>query len=97
MKPLGVIWGKFPGIFTPKNTIILDDTPKNFLLNPKNGVLIRSFRDAHVTRKEDEELKYLTEYLDDIALVEDLSEKDHGNWEEHRLSTGEMKHLLTQE
>jgi ubiquitin-like domain-containing CTD phosphatase 1 len=36
-KPLGVLWGKFPEHYTPKNSIIFDDLRRNFIMNPQNG------------------------------------------------------------
>jgi ubiquitin-like domain-containing CTD phosphatase 1 len=36
VKPLGVIWSKFPQ-FSSKNTIMFDDIRRNFFMNPKSG------------------------------------------------------------
>jgi ubiquitin-like domain-containing CTD phosphatase 1 len=36
VKPLEVIWAKFPEIYTPKNTVHIDDVNNNFQLNPNN-------------------------------------------------------------
>src|SRR5262249_1656483 len=37
VKPLKVIWDKFPEFYSAKNTIMFDDLKRNFLMNPKNG------------------------------------------------------------
>ena len=86
VKPLAVIWGKFPGVYTPKNTIMFDDIRRNFLLNPQNGLRIRPFREAHLNRTKDRELLYLAQYLKDIAPLEDMSSLNHRSWEKYRPS-----------
>nr|CAG4638612.1 EOG090X0A5K [Cyclestheria hislopi] len=48
VKPLAVIWGKFPELYNIKNTVMFDDIRRNFLLNPQNGLRIRPFREAHL-------------------------------------------------
>ncbi|KAJ8983826.1 hypothetical protein NQ317_008952 [Molorchus minor] len=62
VKPLGVIWGKFKQ-FSPSNTIMFDDVRRNFIMNPKNGLRIRPFREAHLNRDKDKELLRLAKYL----------------------------------
>lgn len=42
VKPLGVIWGKYPDHFGPHNTIMFDDVRRNFLMNPQSGLKVRS-------------------------------------------------------
>uniref|UniRef100_T1J0Y6 Ubiquitin-like domain-containing CTD phosphatase 1 n=1 Tax=Strigamia maritima TaxID=126957 RepID=T1J0Y6_STRMM len=37
VKPLGVIWGKYPQ-YSSKTTIMFDDLRRNFLMNPQNGL-----------------------------------------------------------
>ena len=39
VKPLGVIWGKFPQ-WNEKNTIMFDDIRRNFIMNPNNGLRV---------------------------------------------------------
>nr|SVE77148.1 EOG090X0A5K [Daphnia lumholtzi]SVE78380.1 EOG090X0A5K [Daphnia lumholtzi]SVE79009.1 EOG090X0A5K [Daphnia lumholtzi] len=86
VKPLAVIWGKFAGIYSSKNTIMFDDIRRNFLMNPQNGLRIRAFRDAHQNRDKDRELLYLAQYLKDIAPLEDMSHLNHRSWEKYRPS-----------
>jgi hypothetical protein len=62
VKPLGVIWGKFEQ-YNAKNTIMFDDIRRNFIMNPKNGLRIRPFRQAHLNRDKDNELLKLSKYL----------------------------------
>nr|CAG4641056.1 EOG090X0A5K [Eulimnadia texana] len=83
VKPLGFVWGKFPDVYTSRNTIMFDDIRRNFLLNPQNGLRIRPFREAHVNRSKDCELLHLARYLKNIARLEDLSELNHRDWEKH--------------
>jgi NLI interacting factor-like phosphatase. len=78
-----VIWGKFPSLYNPTNTIMFDDIRRNFLMNPRNGLRIRPFREAHLNRGSDRELKRLGRYLDEIATVEDLTALNHRNWEKY--------------
>ena len=47
VKPLGVIWGKYPQ-YTKDNTIMFDDLRRNFLMNPQNGLKIRPFREVSI-------------------------------------------------
>lgn len=83
VKPLGVIWGKYPEYYSPKNTIMFDDIRRNFLMNPSNGLRIRPFRQAHMNRKTDRELLKLTKYLVKISNVDDFSTLDHRHWERY--------------
>lgn len=70
VKPLEVLWKNFPGIWTPANTIHIDDMAPNFQLNPKNGLAITPYKDASKQRQDDLELMYLTKYLLLIAKEE---------------------------
>lgn len=81
VKPLAVIWGKFPGQYTPKNTIMFDDTRRNFLMNPQNGLKIKAFREAFKNRQTDQELFHLSKYLSKIAEMDDFSSLDHRYWQ----------------
>ncbi|KAL7157333.1 hypothetical protein ABFS83_02G070900 [Erythranthe nasuta] len=80
-KPLGLIWAHFPQYYSEKNTIMFDDLRRNFVMNPQNGLTIKPFRRAHANRDTDQELVKLTQYLLDIAELNDLSALDHNNWE----------------
>lgn len=80
VKPLAVIWGKFPGQYSSKNTIMFDDTRRNFLMNPQNGLKIKAFRDAWKNRNTDQELLHLSKYLSKIAEMDDFSSLDHKYW-----------------
>lgn len=81
VKPLEVIWGKFPGQYTPKNTIMFDDTRRNFLMNPQNGLKIKAFREARKNRETDNELLHLSRYLSKIAELDDFSSLNHRHWQ----------------
>ncbi|KAJ7411495.1 Ubiquitin-like domain-containing CTD phosphatase 1 [Pitangus sulphuratus] len=88
VKPLGVIWGKFSEYYSKKNTIMFDDIGRNFLMNPQNGLKIRPFMKAHLNRDKDKELLKLTQYLKEIAKLDDFLELNHKHWE--RLETVEL-------
>ncbi|TRZ22254.1 hypothetical protein HGM15179_004824 [Zosterops borbonicus] len=81
VKPLGVIWGKFSEYYSKKNTIMFDDIGRNFLMNPQNGLKIRPFMKAHLNRDKDKELLKLTQYLKEIAKLDDFLELNHKHWE----------------
>eukprot|EP00088_Acartia_fossae_P035263 TRINITY_DN3629_c0_g1_i5.p1 TRINITY_DN3629_c0_g1~~TRINITY_DN3629_c0_g1_i5.p1 ORF type:complete len:317 (+),score=59.61 TRINITY_DN3629_c0_g1_i5:55-1005(+) len=82
VKPLGVIWGKYPQ-YSPKNTIMFDDLRRNFLMNPQSGLKIRAFREAHKNRDKDRELVGLSKYLTQIAKLEDFTVLRHSSWEKY--------------
>ncbi|KAL8579992.1 Ubiquitin-like domain-containing CTD phosphatase 1 [Nucella lapillus] len=90
VKPLGVIWGKYPQ-WSEKNTIMFDDIRRNFIMNPNNGLRIRSFRDAHIKRATDRELLKLSDYLKDICEEDDLSKLDHRKWESYKRASHPKK------
>lgn len=83
VKPLGVIWGKFPQ-YTQRNTIMFDDLRRNFLMNPQSGLRIRPFREAHLNRETDNELMSLAKYLTLIAKLADFSQLRHSRWERYK-------------
>lgn len=81
VKPLGVIWGRYSQ-FSSKNTIMFDDIRRNFLMNPKSGLRIRPFANAHLTRAKDKELLKLKKYLRQIAEnCDDYDTLNHRKWE----------------
>jgi len=79
-KPLGVIWGKYSQ-YSSRNSIIIDDLRRNFLMNPRNGLKIRPFRKAHINRNTDQELLMLSKYLKKIAFIDDFGILSHQDWE----------------
>lgn len=83
VKPLGIIWGRYKQ-FSPKNTIMLDDIRRNFIMNPQSGLRIKPFREAHLNRDTDKELLKLSDYLELIAKVDDFQTLNHRKWEEYR-------------
>lgn len=83
VKPLGVIWGKYPD-YSSKNTIMFDDIRRNFLMNPRSGLRIRPFRQAHFNRDTDRELFKLMKYLRNIAEnCDNFDRLNHRNWESY--------------
>ena len=84
-KPLAFIWrhGVFGGHYGAHNTIMFDDLSRNFLMNPHNGLKIRPFKNAHRLRHTDRELEKLTDYLEAIAELSDLSKLRHRRWERY--------------
>uniref|UniRef100_UPI00358E3DA6 ubiquitin-like domain-containing CTD phosphatase 1 n=1 Tax=Myxine glutinosa TaxID=7769 RepID=UPI00358E3DA6 len=83
VKPLGVIWGKFPDFYSSSNSIMVDDIRRNFLMNPQNGLKIKPFMKAHLNRDKDRELLKISQYLDDIASLPDLTVLNHKYWERY--------------
>ena len=82
VKPLGVIWDKYPR-YSKTNTIMFDDLRRNFLMNPANGLKIRPFKNAHTSRSNDKELIKLSAYLKKIADLESFDGLDHKHWESY--------------
>jgi ubiquitin-like domain-containing CTD phosphatase 1 len=80
VKPLKVIWDKYPEFYSSKNTIMFDDLKRNFLMNPQNGLRIEPYKNAHSNREKDKELMRLSLYLKKISKLEDLSELKHRHW-----------------
>lgn len=88
VKPLGVIWGKYPQ-YSTKNTIMFDDLRRNFLMNPQNGLKIKPFKNAHLNRTTDRELLKLSKYLRSIARLDDFSSLNHKHWEKYKGHKGD--------
>eukprot|EP00271_Cylindrocystis_brebissonii_P009073 TRINITY_DN23691_c0_g1_i1.p1 TRINITY_DN23691_c0_g1~~TRINITY_DN23691_c0_g1_i1.p1 ORF type:complete len:376 (-),score=58.97 TRINITY_DN23691_c0_g1_i1:381-1508(-) len=84
-KPLGVLWAKFPQ-YHAGNTIMFDDLKRNFVMNPQNGLTIRPFRKAHLSRATDTELLSLSHYLLTIAELDNIGDLDHNRWERYMAS-----------
>jgi ubiquitin-like domain-containing CTD phosphatase 1 len=82
-KPLQVLWARFPGIYTPENTVMLDDLRRNFVLNPQNGLTIRPFRHCHTRGRDDQELVGLADYLELVGARATLADLDHARWERY--------------
>ena len=82
-KPLGVLWQHpgFKGNYGKENTIMFNDLRRNFVMNPRNGLKIRPFKQAHLRASTDRELIKLTNYLRVIRKVKDISKLDHKKWE----------------
>ncbi|XP_076806663.1 ubiquitin-like domain-containing CTD phosphatase 1 [Clavelina lepadiformis] len=83
-KPLKVIWGKYPDLYSADNTVMFDDLRRNFLMNPQSGLKIKPFKNAHINRESDCELRKLSQYLSDIADLESFKLLNHKHWEHFR-------------
>jgi hypothetical protein len=56
---------------------------RNYIMNKQNGLVIRPFKKAHLTRHTDKELLHLTTYLSKIAPLPSLAHLSHRHWEEY--------------
>ena len=90
VKPLRLIWDseETQGAYGPANTLHVDDTPLNFLLNPRNGVTCSVWEapDEDTFQSEgfedpDEELRMLGLYLNEALRRGPLDEQDNEGWE----------------
>ena len=68
VKPLQIIWSKFPqwGAF---NTVHLDDLSRNFALNQLSGLKVKAYYRKKSSGKRDIELVMLSHYLAELARV----------------------------
>ena len=93
VKPLHLLYSKSPPgtQWGPNNTVHVDDLPRNFELNKKNGIAISPFHrpppgtEPHAG-PSDIELVLLGRYLVSIATCPDLSRKPHDNWRAEALA-----------
>ena len=46
VKPLQLIWSRYPNLWSSFNTVHVDDIEKNFMLNKSSGILISPFKRA---------------------------------------------------
>jgi len=84
VKPLQVIWSKFPQ-YSEKNTIHVDDLSRNFFFNPKAGLKIKPFKYSKEAVQTDTELIHLSKYLEQIAAsLHDFTLVDHNKWKEYK-------------
>ena len=80
VKPLQIIWNKFPQTWGPHNTVHLDDLSRNFALNLGNGLKVSAFY-RKKQGKRDVELVGLSKYLEKLALeVKDFTTVEIKYW-----------------
>ena len=93
-KPLPLIWAKFPGVYGPHNTIMLDDLKRNYVFNPGQGLVIRPYRKSATRAATDRELEKLAVYLLHIATTRSTFEGlRHSRWE-REVGAGRLDRLL---
>lgn len=84
VKPLQIIWTKFPDRWGKHNTVHLDDLSRNFALNLENGLKVTAYyrkRGGVAGGKRDVELVGLTRYLEQLAVqVKDFTTVPFRYW-----------------
>jgi len=92
VKPLGVIWGKFPQ-WSRTNTVMVDDLRRNFIMNPENGLkVVHCFVQLFVNQTFT--ACYLTDLL--IEWLTNLHSACGGQWDvpRYRLSTYKARSFI---
>ena len=81
VKPLQLVWSKFPGRWGSHNTVHLDDLARNFALNLGCGLKCTAYHRKRRGAKKDVELLALARYLDLLAGEGmDFEEVDFADW-----------------
>jgi len=83
VKPLQIIWSKFPDRWGTHNTIHLDDLSRNFALNLDNGLKVTGYyrKKGGLNGARDVELIGLAQYLEQLAVkVRDFSIVKFQHW-----------------
>lgn len=82
VKPLQIIWNKFPQ-WDSRNTVHLDDLSRNFALNLSNGLKVTAYYRKKTKGKRDVELAGLSNYLTRLAKeVNDFTKVNFCKWTE---------------
>lgn len=83
VKPLELIWRRFPGMYGAHNTIHIDDLSRNFAMNPLNGLKIKPYKNSPTF---DTELPALQRYLLQLTheSVQDFTLINHGKWKHYQ-------------
>ena len=84
-KPLPLLWAKLGEShgYGPHNTLMLDDLRRNYVFNPRQGLVIRPFRKSFRSRATDRELVKLKHYLLAVSRLDrsEFENLDHDRWE----------------
>lgn len=81
VKPLQIIWSKFPQNWGSHNTVHLDDLSRNFALNLGSGLKVSGYYRKKSSSQRDTELSGLAIYLERLALeVSDFEKVDFAKW-----------------
>jgi ubiquitin-like domain-containing CTD phosphatase 1 len=68
VKPLQIIWSKFPDRWGSHNTVHIDDLSRNFALNLENGLQCTAYYRKKKSGKRDTELLGLGNYLIQLSM-----------------------------
>lgn len=80
VKPLQIIWTKFPR-WGSHNTVHIDDLSRNFALNLTSGIKISGYYRKKGKAYRDTELLGLAKYLEELAVSKvDFNEVDFNVW-----------------
>ena len=80
VKPLQIIWSKFPR-WGSHNTVHIDDLSRNFALNLSSGIKIKAYYRKKSKASRDSELLGLSKYLVDLAEAKiSFDDVDFDSW-----------------
>ena len=83
VKPLQIIWSKFPGRWGDYNTVHLDDLSRNFAMNLENGLKVTAYYRKKSSAARDVELQGLALYLEKLAKeVMDFRKVNFSQWKD---------------
>ena len=82
VKPLQIIWTKFPR-WGSHNTVHIDDLSRNFALNLSSGLKCKAFYRKKSSARRDSELLGLAKYLEELAIAQvDFDAIDFHVWQD---------------
>jgi len=84
IKPLELIWRKFPEFYGPHNTVHIDDLALNFVMNPQQCLKIKPYKNYKKNVKRDRELQGLTKYFLQIKDLKSFEHLDHNKWKNYK-------------
>lgn len=67
VKPLQLLWARFPEQWRPANILLVDDKALSFALSPHNGVCVFPFYRGVADKAGDDELVWLGTYLEEVG------------------------------
>lgn len=82
VKPLQIIWSKFPR-WGSHNTVHIDDLSRNFALNLGSGIKIKAYYRKKSQAARDSELLGLSKYLVELAEAKvSFDDVDFDSWQD---------------